>query len=132
MNIARRRVQLALLVSLAVPFVASATPLRIVALGDSITQGASSEPDGSPGWVELLPYDVHNVARGGTSSLDWGSGPYFDAFALPALPADLVLVMLGTNDAVGFNELAPVTVEQYRAAGVELPHQLLRLVQARP
>lgn len=103
----------------------AAIPIRVVTIGDSITLGSSSAPEG-PGWVELLAerfsatHDFINVAKGGSSSLDWtglNGGPnYFDIFALPELPADLVMIMLGTIDASGYGEIVPVSVEQYRTA----------------
>jgi lysophospholipase L1-like esterase len=39
--------------------------------------------------------------------------PLFEGAALPNLPADIVLVMLGSNDAVGWFEPSPVTSDLY-------------------
>ena len=92
-------------------------------IGDSITFGLASEPTG-PGYATLLSerladtHRVKNLGREGASSLDWaGSGfPGGDLFVLlaePALPADIVTILLGTNDAAGSGELRPVSPESY-------------------
>jgi len=123
---------------------AAATPIGVVLLGDSITAGRVSQPTGPP-WAALLEdalgpdFSVANVACGGTSSLDWtltrGNGlcgamgfvgpTIYQARALPALPAQIVTVMLGTNDATGFFEPSRVPVATYRSAIDELVGDLL-------
>jgi len=117
-------------------------PFRVVLLGDSITEGAA-RPGAS--YAELLAtqlgpsYEVVNIGMGGTSSLDWtpGSPPLsrdgvvivlprpFRKRALPALPADVVTVLLGTNDASGFYEPRPVSASEYGAALEEIIESLL-------
>ena len=43
-----------------------------------------------------------------------------------ALPADVVVVMLGTNDMLGLFEPKPVSLERYRTALAELAQALVR------
>jgi lysophospholipase L1-like esterase len=107
---------------------------RVVLVGDSITVGKSSLPQG-PGYGELLKdllgpgYEVVNVACSGSSSLDWLPGTHpaqcaeagavvhmYEKRVRPALPADVVTILLGTNDLLGAFELAPVEPDDYRDA----------------
>jgi lysophospholipase L1-like esterase len=107
---------------------------RVVLLGDSITSGASSEPKG-PGYAALLPellgpgFEIVNVACAGSSSLDWQPGAHpahcadaggvihmYETRARPALPADVVTILLGTNDLMGAFELGPVEPDDFRNA----------------
>lgn len=124
---------------------AHAAPFSVVLLGDSITAGGVSEPVG-PSYAELLAeslgpdFRVVNVGCGGTTSLDWttsrgsavcgtaGMTPpnVYEARARAALPADLVTVLLGTNDAIGLLEAGPVKPTAYREAIAEIASNLLR------
>jgi lysophospholipase L1-like esterase len=96
---------------------AAAGPIRTLLVGDSITFGVVSAPEG-PSWAELVAFelagshDVVNVAQSGTSAVYWApSTPcpgicseadnLFDDRATPELPADVATLLLGTNDAVG-------------------------------
>jgi lysophospholipase L1-like esterase len=136
---------LAALALVALPGTALAAPFSVVLLGDSITFGQVSEPVG-PSYAELLAdslgsdFAVTNIGCGGTSSLDWtrsrGSAicggvsgfvlpDLYEGRALPTLPADLVTIMLGTNDAIGFFEPGIVAVEDYRDAILEIATSLL-------
>lgn len=134
---------LAALALFASPGAALAAPFTLVLLGDSITAGQVSAPAG-PSYAELLvdslgpDFEVTNIGCGGASSLDWRPSPggvlcgpgfalpnLYEGRALPALPADLVTVLLGTNDALGFQETQPVPIATYRAAIAELVAQLL-------
>jgi len=113
--------------------------LRVVALGDSITEGRVSGPSGASAgasYVEILgsllgeeTFEVRNAGVGGASAIDWclegrpslpESGreafELFERRAVPALPARFVTLLVGTNDAVGFLEDAPVSVDRYGAA----------------
>lgn len=118
--------------------VGNVTPVKIWArkkvlmIGDSITQGQQSLPAGQQyttvAAAILGPqYEVVEIGCGGASSGDWL--PFGDVTlcggefwspniylnrALPNLPAEMVTIMLGTNDATGFFEPAPITPEQYR------------------
>lgn len=122
---------------------ASAPAHRIVLIGDSITAGLVSEPKGPP-YAELLrerlgpDFEIVNLGCGGASSLDWtrsqgaelcGGEPAFPnlytALARPALPADVVTVLLGTNDSHGINESKRITAEDYAGALRELATDLL-------
>ena len=115
-------------------------PFRVVLLGDSITVGMQSEPTG-PSYGALLAeqlgkgFEIVNVACGGSSSLDWRPGApaavcdenkssyvasLYEARARPALPADVVTVLLGTNDTLGHAEPAPVEPQAYEDALREL------------
>ena len=137
---------LLLALSMALPGVGAAAPYEVVLLGDSITQGVSSAPIG-PSFASLLSdslgagFDVINIGCGGTSSRDWSPSSgisvcvglpdpnlpanLYRALAVPNLPADLVVIMLGTNNAIGAFEPAPLTAEEYRAALEELVTQSL-------
>jgi lysophospholipase L1-like esterase len=128
---------------LALPLCARADPISIVLLGDSITAGETSAPTGPP-YATLLAdslgpgFAVTNLGCGGTSSLDWTSSRgsvlcggevdrpnLYDALAQPQLPADLVTVLLGTNDAIGFEESGRVDPSVYAGAIFELARDLL-------
>jgi lysophospholipase L1-like esterase len=104
---------------------------RVLLIGDSITQGAVS---GTPGFpyaeivgIQLGPdFEVTNLGCGGASSFDWRpdtgvticGGLWINLWAervLPNLPAEMATIMLGTNDATGFFEPAPLTGDSYIA-----------------
>lgn len=129
--------------ALALPGSAAAAPITVLLLGDSITEGLISDPVG-PSYASLLAdslgagFEVANLGCGGASSLDWtrsrggvlcGSSftvpNLYEALALPALPADLVTILLGTNDAIGFSEPERVEPSVFRAAIEELVGDLL-------
>lgn len=135
---------IALLLAALLAVAAAAEPRRVVLIGDSITYGLSSKPVG-PGFAALLAeslgsgYALVNVSCGGTSSLDWSPnvgnamcGPdeepsrIYTARVKPQLPADLAVVMLGTNDAQGsYEPQGPIDAQHYRAAIGELTAALL-------
>lgn len=98
-----RRLLAILLAALAIPAAAAAEPVRIVALGDSLTAGFGLAPGkGFPAQLEAAlkdkGYDVAVVdagvsgdtTAGGLARLDWSVGP----------DADAVIVALGGNDAL--------------------------------
>ncbi|MGH0028264.1 MAG: SGNH/GDSL hydrolase family protein [Myxococcota bacterium] len=112
--------------------------VRVVLLGDSITAGRVSEPLGPP-YTELLgralgpEFELVTLGCGGSTARDWtrsrGSdlcgGDFavpnlYEKLARPALPADVVTVLLGTNDA-----LERVAVADYEAALREVTAALL-------
>ena len=127
-----------------VEFETEAPPrFRVVLIGDSITAGLSSKPKG-PSYADLLPerlgpdFEVVNLGCGGTSSLDWTrsrgarrcGGKFtppnlYLARARPALPADLVTVLLGTNDSHGIGEDHWTSADEYGAALREIAADLL-------
>jgi lysophospholipase L1-like esterase len=134
---------LALLAIVWLPAAARALPIPVVLIGDSITAGQMSMPVG-PSYASLLAaslgsgFQVSNIGCGGTSSLDWTlsqpgaiCGPMlvgpnlYEGLARPLMPASFVSVLLGTNDALGFFEPAPVPPERYRDAIAELTSNLL-------
>jgi MYXO-CTERM domain-containing protein len=131
------------LLLLAVPLCARADPISIVLLGDSITAGATSAPTG-PSYATLLAdslgpgFTVTNLGCGGASSLDWtpSRGGVFcggdverpnlyQALAQPQLPAAIVTILLGTNDAIGFEESARTDPWVYTVAIAQLSGNLL-------
>lgn len=110
-------------------------PTRVVLIGDSITHGVVA--GGGPPFAERLAgrlgegYEVVNLGCGGTTSLDWrpGAAPapgcsaeraLYVERAAPALPARIAVVLLGTNDALGFRAPFPTPPEAYRRALHEL------------
>jgi lysophospholipase L1-like esterase len=123
---------------------AAAQSREVLLIGDSITWGmVSGEP--GPSYAERLgellgpDFDVINAGCGGASSLDWtlsqpdvicgGVGilepGLFEAHALPHVPSHVAVVLLGTNDAVGFFEPVPVEVATYGASINEIVWNLL-------
>jgi len=116
---------------------------RVVLVGDSITRG--SVRGGGASFAERLAellgrrYEVVNAGCSGSSSIDWtlsrpsrqcgGEGrveqSLFEAKLAPALPAPLVVLMLGTNDALAFHEPAPVAAEDYERALREILRESL-------
>lgn len=113
-------------------------PTRVLLVGDSITRGqVGGDPEFPPYAVvlqELLGekrFKLLNAGCGGSTVIDWTNPtpapPAFCAFlgafeskAVPLLPADIMTVMLGSNDSIGFGEFGcetpgrcPVNVETY-------------------
>lgn len=104
----------------------------ILMIGDSITEGVQSNPSAEPYTTVAAKvlgkgFTVTQVGCGGATTWDWSSfggvtlcgGQFWDlnvyeARARPNLPADVVTVMLGTNDATGFFEPAPISPNEYR------------------
>ncbi len=104
----------------------------ILMIGDSITEGVQSNPSAEPyaaiaAKVLGKGFTVTQVGCGGATTWDWSSrggatlcgGQFrdlnvYEARARPNLPADVVTVMLGTNDATGFFEPAPISPDEYR------------------
>lgn len=117
-------------------FVACGAPRSVVLLGDSITQGVTSEPSGPPFAARLRDslgedFEVINIGCNGASSRDWlptSEIPVcgYAAMVAPNLPADLVVILLGTNDAIGHLEPAPLSAAEFRTALNELIAQLLQ------
>jgi lysophospholipase L1-like esterase len=122
---------------------AQEAPLDVVLIGDSITAGVVSGADGLP-YAQILPvllgadFEVANIACAGSTSLDWtltqaspwcGADPVppnlFEARALPNLPAAFAVLLLGTNDAIGFVEPEPISIETYAAAIEEIVANLI-------
>jgi lysophospholipase L1-like esterase len=115
----------------------------LLLIGDSITLGAKMGEPVGPAFPELLARrvagSVQNLGCGGTSALDWLpyselSAPpcrstwwHYRDLVKPELPARIVGVLLGTNDATGFGEVdhAPVSAERYGWAITVLSGRLL-------
>ena len=100
---------------------------HILCIGDSITVGIVA--GGGTPYVDQLRkllgwrYKVTNAGSNGTTSHDW-SHPGVDGFpdvfggcyekhALPNLPCHTAVVLLGGNDAVGFWEPRPISIDNY-------------------
>jgi len=121
---------------------ASALSRDVLLIGDSITEGFVSGPDGvdtecGGGLCYAARLDtllgerftVVNAGVGGATTVDWtgnvpgipyidvdgAATPIFDALAAPNLPTDIVVILLGVNDAIGFFEVAPTTPDAYAA-----------------
>jgi lysophospholipase L1-like esterase len=117
-----------------------ATRTKLVVLGDSHITGAQSEPRG-PTFVEVLreelgpSYEVVAAGCPGSSANDWThDGPslacslrnaYLE-LGRPHLPAEIVVILLGSNDAVGFAEERPLTPQVYAQAIQELVRRVQR------
>ncbi len=124
-----RRFALVVLASLALAGPAAAAPIRTLLLGDSITFGTVSGEAGLA-YAEILAanlsdtHDVVNASMSGTSAFFWApstpcpgvcsnADTLFDELATPELPADIVTVLLGTNDALKFFLDQRTPVEDY-------------------
>lgn len=116
-------------------------PVRILAIGDSITAGQASGA-GGPGFVDLMArelgsgFEVVNLGCGGANS--WVLRPeagmvtcvgrtenddpvdYFDDLVDPTLPAEKAIVLIGTNDA-----LLPASIWSYTVSVIEIIDGLL-------
>jgi len=104
----------------------------ILMIGDSITEGIQSNPSAEPYTTVVAKvlgkrFTVTQVGCGGSTTWDWSSlggvtlcggqswdRNVYEARAQPNLPADVVTIMLGTNDATGFFEPAPISPDEYR------------------
>jgi lysophospholipase L1-like esterase len=110
------------------------TPTRVIVIGDSHVKGTQSQPRG-PSFVEVLReglgwrYEVVGAGCGGSTVRDWThDGPTFNCsmrnaypeLGRPHLPAEIVVVLLGTNDAVGFGEPRPLDPQLYAQEMQEL------------
>ncbi len=115
-------------------------PIRVVVLGDSHVKGGQSEPRG-PSFVEVLReelgrrYEVVGAGCGGSTTYDWThDGPSFGCslgnaypeVGRPHLPAEIVVILLGTNDAAGFGEPKPIAPKVYAEAMEELVSRVQR------
>jgi len=117
-----------------------ALPIELLLIGDSITEGCVSGPTGTDCTCDQglcyagrlnthLGGDYHtvNAGVGGSTTSNWASEavqtpyvlvggtptPIFEGVAVPNLPADVVLIMLGTNDAFGWFEPSPIYPDLY-------------------
>jgi len=106
--------------------------ISILMIGDSITEGVQSSPSAEPYTAVAAKvlgkrFTVTQIGCGGATTWDWSlfggvtfcGGRFwelnvYEARARPNLPVDVVTVMLGTNDATGFYEPAPITPDEYR------------------
>ena len=120
-------VALALLSTL--PLASADAATKVLLIGDSVTAGFVSGPPGAS-YPEVLQaalgsgYTVIAEGCGGSSSLDWhpepgspvsgcGLVPHYTEFAQSHLPAEFAVVLLGTNDALGFFETGPTAANHY-------------------
>lgn len=115
-------------------------PTRILCIGNSLTAG--SVAGGGACYVEVLGlmlgrhFEIINAGGGGTSVLDWLRPPILDwppplggAYEILAeehMPCGTVVVELGGNDAVGFWEARPTSVDDYLEGMVGLMWRLQR------
>lgn len=119
---------------------ATALPSEVLLIGDSITEGGVSYPAGTDFtcrqglcYAERLSemlgsgYQITNAGVGGSTTVDWTRStpaiPHvlvdgvpttlFSGLAVPNLPSEIVLIMLGVNDALGFLESTPTLPSVY-------------------
>jgi len=117
-----------------------ATRTRLVVLGDSHVEGLQSSPQGSS-FVEVLreelgwSYEVVAAGCPGSTTHDWThDGPSlgcslrnaYPELGRPHLPAEIVVILLGTNDAVGYGEERPFTPQVYAQTMQELVRRVRR------
>jgi len=116
---------------------------RVILVGDSITRGSVRGGGASfaEGLADLLGsgYELVNAGCAGSSALDWtlsrpsrhcgGEGRVeanlFASKLESELPAPLVTLMLGTNDALAFHEPVPTPPDLYEQAMREIIHEAL-------
>jgi lysophospholipase L1-like esterase len=116
------------------------TRTKVVVLGDSHVTGGQSKPHG-PSLVEVLReelgprYEVVAAGCPGSSAHDWTQdGPSlacslrnaYPEVGRPHLPAEIVVILLGSNDAVGFSEERPLTPQVYAQAMQKLVRRVQR------
>ena len=116
------------------------TRTTLVVLGDSHVEGRQSEPRG-PSFVEVLreelgwSYEVVAAGCPGSATHDWThDGPSlgcsmlnaYPALGQPLLPAEIVVILLGTNDAVGYLEEKPLDPPVYAQAMQKLVRRVQR------
>ncbi|MCA9492476.1 MAG: SGNH/GDSL hydrolase family protein [Myxococcales bacterium] len=118
-------------------------PLKVLMIGDSITEGGQSQPSDLP-YYEVTAnalgpaYEVVSIGCGGATSEDWQPGGpatlcaglwwnpnVYEERAVAELPSEVVTIMLGTNDSTGFFEPAPITPVDHAQNIVALVDQLL-------
>jgi hypothetical protein len=102
-------------------FLTLSSSLSIALVGDSITAGQTCCPPG-PSYAELvaLEYpDTINAGFGGLTTRDWVRDvlglPGAFPFPPPVPSSDIVVILLGANDAVGFFEEDPTPPPEYQA-----------------
>lgn len=117
-----------------------AAATTVLLLGDSHALGLVK--GGGPSLFVVMQeqlgdgFEVRLSACPGSTVLDWTrparsearcslAGAY-ESLARPHLPADVVAILLGTNDAAGFGEAGPVSPETYGRAMRRLVAALLR------
>jgi lysophospholipase L1-like esterase len=116
------------------------TRTRLLVLGDSHVEGLQSNPRG-PNFVDVLreelgwSYEVVAAGCSGSTTHDWTRDGdslgcsilnAYPELAQPQLPAEIVVILLGTNDAVGFGEEQPITSQAYAQAMQELVRRVGR------
>ncbi len=136
--------RIALCASLLPAYACEQKPVRVLLVGDSITVGVTSGEAGLSFAQRIEEHfgsevELVNRACGGASATDWtlsqpgtdcglwGQKPpgLFEALAMPELPADFAILLLGTNDAVGYNEPEPVRAGVYGRSLAEVTQNLL-------
>lgn len=116
------------------------TRTKVVVFGDSHVAGGQSKPHG-PTLVEVLReelglrYEVVAAGCPGSTTLDWThDGPSlacslrnaYPELGRQHLPAEIVVILLGSNDALGFNEDRPLSPQVYARAMQELVRRVQR------
>lgn len=126
--------------------------VEVLLIGDSITEGFVSGPEGlnrscieERCWAARLAarlgerYRVIERGVGGATTLDWAGPavgiPYadvegslahlFEGLAAGDLAAEFAVILLGTNDATGFMEDAPIPPDEYGGKLALLTRKLL-------
>ncbi len=134
----------ALLCAMAAASRAETLPVDVLLVGDSITFGGFFVGDGGDGFEALLPdllsedFRVINAGCGGASSRDWFDvnepvisrdhgwvdADVFETVVAPHLPVTIASILIGTNDAKGFDEPSPTLPIDYASAMDELIAEL--------
>jgi len=118
-----------------------ARAVEVVLLGDSITYGTTFPLEDRP-YTDLLAAELagthvlRNAGCAGASTSDWtlSGGDHscypdvhesliFDAVLRPLLPADWVVILLGTNDSIGAREPAVLSAQLYEQNLIEIMEQ---------
>ena len=118
---------------------------RIVCVGDSITQGCFVEDESKESYPAILQrelgneYDVVNLGKGGTTMSSYSceryttksyidKSGYYDTLLAIAPYTDLVVIMLGSNDAAGGEDTSDLFQNNYDTFKMDYTVNLTKMV----
>ncbi len=119
---------------------------RIVCVGDSITQGVGADDEIKQSYPALLQdklggrYDVMNFGKGGATMCAYANDQYanrayieksgyYDDLLAVAPYTDIVLIMLGSNDAAGSPEVTQTLKDDYNTFKTDYTVHLTKMVK---
>ena len=119
---------------------------RIACVGDSITQGVDASDEIKESYPAVLQntlgyeYDVVNYGKGGTTMSSYSleiyksrsyidKSTYYDTLIKTAPKLDVVIIMLGSNDAAGSVESTELFTKNYDAFKMDFTINLTKMVK---